>query len=312
MEQLTSRTDVRFRSGDDECAAWYYPSRNGACVVMAGGFGVPKEPGTDPFAVPFHEAGFGVLAFDYRGLGASGGTPRLVQRIDDQLADWDAALAFAATLPGVRSDCLAIWGFSLSGGHVFRVAARHPELVAAIAQTPNADGRAATRNALRFQSAGGLLRLFTRAVRDQVGGRVGREPLLVPLAGPRGTVALLSTPDAIGGGEALGPDNRYPDWAQAVAARSALQLGSYRPGSVAADVRCPLLVVVCDDDRTALVAPSVEAAGRAPDAEVVHLPGGHYAPFLDQHDAAVTAELAFLHRAVDRRHGTQCGGSDRA
>ena len=298
MDLRTTRTGVRFRSGDDECAAWYYPSRNGACVVMAGGFGVPKEPGTDPFAAPFHDAGFGVLAFDYRGLGASGGTPRLVQRIADQLADWDAALAFAATLPGVQPDRLAVWGFSLSGGHVLRVAARHPELMAAIAQTPNADGRAATRNALRFQSAGGILRLFARALRDQLGGLLGREPLLVPLAGRRGTVALLSTPDAVGGGEALGAGDRYPDWAQAVAARSALQLGSYRPGSAASDIRCRLLVVVCDDDRTALVAPSVAAAGRAPHAEVVHLPGGHYAPFLDQHDVAVTAELDFLRRAT--------------
>jgi hypothetical protein len=28
----------------------------------------------------------------------------------------------------------------------------------------------------------------------------------------------------------------------------------------------------------------------------VRLPGGHYAPFLDQHDQAVAAELDFLRR----------------
>lgn len=36
---------------------------------MAGGFAVTKEPGTDRFATRFADAGFGVLAFDYRGLG---------------------------------------------------------------------------------------------------------------------------------------------------------------------------------------------------------------------------------------------------
>jgi dienelactone hydrolase len=73
--------------------------------------------------------------------------PRQVQRIREQLADWQAAIAYAPTLPGVDPVRLAIWSFSASGGHMFRVAARNPELAAAIAQTPNADGQAAARNA---------------------------------------------------------------------------------------------------------------------------------------------------------------------
>ncbi len=72
-----------------------------------------------------------------------------------------------------------------------------------------------------------------------------------------------------------------PDWQQEVAARSALRVGFYRPGRDAARVRCPLLVLVCDQDQTALAAPAVRAAGRAPHGELVRLPGGHYAPFLD-------------------------------
>jgi pimeloyl-ACP methyl ester carboxylesterase len=59
-------------------------------------------------------------------------------------------------------------------------------------------------------------------------------------------------------------------------------------------VRCPLLVVVCDQDQSALAGPAVSAARRAPRAELVHLAGGHYAPFLDGHEQAVEAELAFL------------------
>jgi len=38
---------------------------------------------------------------------------------------------------------LAIWGFSASGGHILAVAARNPDLAAAIAQTPLADAAAA-------------------------------------------------------------------------------------------------------------------------------------------------------------------------
>ena len=121
MTVLTERKKARFSSGDTECAAWHYPGTNGACVIMAGGGAVTKEPGTDLFARRFHEAGFDVLAFDYRRLGESGGQPRQVIRIREQLTDWQAAIAFAAGLPGVDRARLAIWGFSLSGGHVFRV-----------------------------------------------------------------------------------------------------------------------------------------------------------------------------------------------
>jgi len=230
------------------------------------------------------------------GRGESGGQPRQVQRIREQLADWQAAIAYAPTLPGVDQARLAIWGFSASGGHVFRVAARNPELAAAIAQTPNADGQAAARNAARHQQPLALLRFTGRAALDAVGGLVGRSPRLVPLAAEPGTIALLTTPDALDGGRALNPDNRYPDWQQAVAARSALRLGFYRPGRYASRVRCPILVLACDQDQSALAAPAIRAANRALRGELVRLPGGHYAPFLDAHEQAIEAELSFLRR----------------
>ena len=290
------REKVHFLSGDTACAAWHYPGINGACVIMAGGGAVTKEPGTDLFAKRFHDAGFTVLAIDYRHLGESGGQPRQIVRIRDQLADWQAAIAFAPTLPGVDPTRVAIWGFSLSGGHVLRVAARNPQLAAAIAQTPNADGPAAARNATRHQRPLASLRFTGRAVLDTLGGLVGRPPRLVPLAGEPGSVALLTTPDGLDGDRALNPDNRYPDWQQAVAARSALRLGCYRPGRYASRVRCPLLVLVCDQDQSALAGPAVGAANRAPQGELVRMPGGHYEPFLGRHEQAVEAELSFLRR----------------
>jgi uncharacterized protein len=191
MTVLTERKKVRFISGDTECAAWHYPNL---------------------FAKRFHEAGFAVLPFDYRRLGESGGQPRQVIRIREQLTDWQAAIAFAAGLPGVDPARLAIWGFSLSGGHVFRVAADNPQLATAIAQTPNADGPAAARNAARYQKPLAMLRLAGRSTLDALGGLVGVPSLLIPLAGQPGTVAMLTTPDSIDGNRALNPGNRYPDW----------------------------------------------------------------------------------------------------
>jgi fermentation-respiration switch protein FrsA (DUF1100 family) len=93
------------------CAAWYYPGTNGGCVIMAGGLAVTKEPGMDLFAKRFNDAGFAVLAFDCRHLGESDGQPRQIARIGEQHADWQAAIAFARTLPGVDPRRLAMWGF---------------------------------------------------------------------------------------------------------------------------------------------------------------------------------------------------------
>ncbi|MCC9307181.1 alpha/beta fold hydrolase [Kitasatospora sp. RB6PN24] len=291
-----TREKVRFASGGTECAAWHYPGTNGACVIMAAGLGVTKEPGTDPFAKRFHAAGFSVLAFDHRGLGESGGTPRQVVRAKGELADWEAAIAFAPTLPGVDPTRLALWGFSLAGGHVVRIAARHPELAAVIAQTPAVDGQAVARNAMRHQTPSAVCRFTALSILDALAGLFGRRPFLIPLAARPGTVAVLTTPDSLAGPRALDPGNDHPDWQQAVAARSTLGLAFYRPGRDAARVRCPLLVVACDQDRSALADPAVEAARQAPRGKVVLLSGEHYAPFMDAHEQAVEAELAFLRR----------------
>jgi uncharacterized protein len=263
---------------------------------MAGGFAVTKEPGTDLFAKRFWDSGFSVLAFDYRHLGESGGQPRQVVRVREQLADWSAAIGFAARLPGVDPARLAIWAFSASGGYVFGLAARDPRLAAAIAQTPNADNLVASRNAARHQKPAAMLRFTARVLFDAAGSLAGRAPRLVPLTGSPGTVALLTTPDSGDSGAALNPGGRYPDWQQAVAARSALRLMFWRPGRAAPRGRCPLLVLVCDEDQSALAGPAVRAARRAPGAELVRLPGGHYAPFLAGHEQAVAAELSFLRR----------------
>lgn len=68
----------------------------------------------------------------------------------------------------------------------------------------------------------------------------------------------------------------------------------YRPATYASQVRCPILYVVCEDDQSALAAPTLKAAAITPNAEVLQVPGNHYAPFLDAHEQVVETELTFL------------------
>jgi len=201
-----------------------------------------------------------VLAFDYRRLGESGGQPRQIVRIGEQLDDWQAAIHFARTLPGVDPERIAIWGFSITGGHIFRVAARNPDLAAAIAHSANADGLAAMRNAMRQWSVVTMSRLTLLGLWDAIGGLLGRDPILVPLTGPRGMVVSLGTPDAQNGPRALNPGNKYPDWQQQIAARSAARVAFYRPGRAASRIQIPLLVLAYDDDGVTPAAPAAQAA----------------------------------------------------
>jgi pimeloyl-ACP methyl ester carboxylesterase len=304
----STRHSVRFLSGDAECAAWHYPGSSGACIVMGCGTGVTKEPGTDRFAPRFQSAGYTVLALDFRRLGESGGGPRQLVRVNDQVADFGAAVAFAGTLPEVDPARIALWGFSLAGGHVLRAAAQHPELAAAILQAPFIDGPAIGPNAFRCMTARSASSLMLLAARDVLRRRVlRRPPMLVALSGPRGAVASVTTPDGARGATALDPDGRYAGWEQTVAAGSAVRLGLYRPGRVTRRVRCPLLFVVYAHDRTVLAAPARTAAARAPRGELLALEGDHYAAFDGQHDATVDGELAFL-----RRHLLGPAGDGRA
>ena len=183
---------------------------------------------------------------------------------------------------------------------MFRVAAADDRLGAAIAHSPCADGLDAARNALRSTPLGAAVRLHIAAARDLLHTAFGREPVLVPLTGPRGSVAALTTEDSRNGPLALNPDGAYA-WRQEVAARSAIRVGYYRPARLARRITVPLLVLAYDQDGVTPPAPAIRAAQQAARGEVVRLAGGHYEAFLGGHERALAIQLSFL-----ERHLTDC------
>jgi uncharacterized protein len=293
------RTEVVFDSWGERCAAWLYRPPAGevvadprglACVVMAHGFAGVREARLDAFAERFASAGLAVLLFDYRGFGASEGEPRQLLSIPRQLEDWAAAIAYARTLDGIDADRIAVWGTSFSGGHVVATAARDHRLAAAIAQAPFADG---VRQALALP-VGHALRLTAAALRDEAGALLGAAPRMVPAVGPSGSLAVMNSPDAEPGYRAIVPEGA--PWRNEVAARICLRLTAYRPGRRAADVRCPLLVVVCDDDVVTPPDPAVKAACAAPRGELIRYEGtGHFDVYVGEtFERAVADQIAFL------------------
>jgi uncharacterized protein len=286
------RSDVTFESDGTVCAAWLYrPDAEGEvpCVVLAHGFGAVRELRLDAYAERFAAAGLAALVFDYRHFGGSAGEPRQLIDVGRQLEDWRAAIAYTRELDGIDSRRIALWGTSFSGGHVVAVAATDERIAAVVSQVPFTDGVSAAR-ALGLRH---LLRLTAAALRDEYRARRDRSPYYIPAVGPPGSLAAMTAPGAQEGVEAMTPpgfdlDNRCTP-------RVGLRMyNSYRR---LGQVRCPVLVCVCERDSTTLPAPTIAAAERAPTAELVRYPIDHFDVYVGEaFERAVRDQTAFLTR----------------
>ena len=138
MADSTAYDEVVFESGGDDVHGWHFAGAGDTLdagggrpvVVMAHGLGGTKDSGLEPFADGLAKAGLDVLAFDYRGFGASKGEPRQRVDLDAQVEDYRAAMAAAASLPGVDRRRIVLWGVSLAGGHVLAAGAHRDDVAA--------------------------------------------------------------------------------------------------------------------------------------------------------------------------------------
>lgn len=145
LAQTYDRRDVTFASQGLKCAAWYYVPKGvkvdekRPAIVMAHGWSATKEMYLDNFASKFADAGFVVLVFDYRFLGASEGEPRGQLLPADQHDDYRNAITWVSLQKEVDANRIGIWGTSYSGAHVLQIAAYDRRVKAVVAQVPGAD-----------------------------------------------------------------------------------------------------------------------------------------------------------------------------
>ena len=150
---------------------------------MAHGFSATKELRLPACPKRFCAAGIGVLLFDYRHFGASGGTPRQLLDISRQQADFHRALAYARDLDWVDPERVGLFGSSFSGGHVLAVGAGDGRVAAIVSQCPFTDGLAT----LRALGPKTIMQVAVAGLRDQLtalrhGARVLHPPPRHPLA----------------------------------------------------------------------------------------------------------------------------------
>lgn len=282
-----TREDLRFASGAAACAAWLYrpPGSGDAAlpiVVMAHGLSGTRRDSLGPFAERFAAAGLLALVFDHRGFGESGGEPDLFHPAL-QLADWQAAIEFARTLPGVDAERVVTFGSSMGGGNALAAAAGDKRVAAAISQVPFLDiVRQAHRSSPRVSA-----RMLLAAVRGEY----------LPAVGSPQEPAFINAPGSAAGWRhvvEIGEDSR---WRNRVSARWLLGR-PYRPARLASRLHCPWLVCVGEADRVAKPGPAIAAARRAPSGELRTYPGVDHFDIYDgpEHEAVIADQLDFLRR----------------
>ena len=281
-----SRKELRFSSGSDTCAAWFYPAAADEgvrpIIVMAHGLTGTRRDRLGVFADRFAAAGIAALVFDYRGFGDSTGEPDLYEP-SRQLDDWRAAIALARSLPGIDAERVATFGSSSGGGHALAAAASDPKVAAAISQVPMLDRETQAHSR-------------PQRVVDEIKAAAA-EGRYLPAVGQPDEAALIYAPGAEVGWRrvvAIGDESK---WRNRVSA--AWLLGpSYRPIQHAASLHCPWLVCVGADDQVAKPGPAVDAARRAPKGELRVYPGVDHFDIYDgsAHEAVVADEVEFLWR----------------
>lgn len=290
------RLDVGFSSAGDECRGWLFmpDAESPPLVILGHGLGGTRELGLEPYARRFADAGIAALAFTYRHFGDSGGQPRQLLGIERQLADWAAAIAYARDLDGIDRERIALWGTSFGGGHVIEAAARDGAVAAVVSQCPFTDGLAGVRAA----SPRSLARAVVPALRDELARLRDKPPVLIPLVGPEGSAALMTSPDSEPGYRALIPPGVH--FENGVSARFINRVGRYRPGRSARRVDAPILFCVCDKDAVARPAAALRYAATAPRGEVKRYPVGHFDIYRGEpFEHAVRDQTEFLVRHLE-------------
>jgi dienelactone hydrolase len=291
-----TRRDVSFLSAGEHCRAWLFmpDAERPPLVILGHGLGGTREYGLEAYAQRFANAGIAALVFTYRHFGDSDGQPRQLLDIERQLGDWAAALAYARTLDGIDHERIALWGTSFAGGHVIEAAARDGAVAAVVSQCPFTDGLAATRAA----SPRSLARAAVPALRDELARIRHKGPVLVPLVGPPGSTALMTSPDSDAGYRALIPPGvRFEN---GVSARFINRVGLYRPGRSARKVNAPILFCICDKDAVAPAETALRYAATAPRGEVKRYPVGHFDIYLGEpFEHAVADQTEFLVRHLE-------------
>ena len=292
MTGQIDRKQIVFKSGGVNLIGYLYRQvgvdEKLPAVVMGTGFGGTQDtPAFTANAQDFARAGFAAFTFDYRGFGESEGQPRQVVSIQDQLADFHAAIETARRQPGIDPEQIALWGTSLGGGHVVCVAAGDPRVAAVVAQIPfngfpkQVEGRSSAQTR----------RLLGAMLDDALRGLFRRPPHYIPAVGSTGELAVMASPEAKHVIEGM----QSATWKNQVAPRALFEMMRYKPGDCAAQLAMPVLVTIGAYDKETQGDMSSQLATGAQRGVLKSYPAAHFDFYREDFRRQVIADqIAFL------------------
>jgi fermentation-respiration switch protein FrsA (DUF1100 family) len=281
------REDVEFPAEDGvTLRGWLFRPDDGAgpfpLIVMAHGFSATKEMYLDDFAEVFSQAGFLVLVYDNRNVGASDGEPRGELDPWQQIRDYRTAITWASARDDVDGGRVGVWGSSYSGGHVLVVAAQDRRVRCVVSQVPLISGYENSRRLVRSDHLAPLREAFDA---DRAARYAGEPPAMIPVVyadDPNGPAAL---PTADSHDFFLGPVlERATTWRNEVTLRSVEMFTEYEPGDSLPRISpTPLLMVVAAQDHLTVVDLSTRAFTAAHEPKrLLVLPGGHFDAYVGE------------------------------
>jgi fermentation-respiration switch protein FrsA (DUF1100 family) len=121
--------DIELTTSDGvTLSAWYTPPKNGAVILVAHGYNGNRVANQH---VMFAKHGYGVLAWDFRAHGLSGGEISTLGYYEQ--LDVEAALDYTLAQPGVEH--IGAWGGSMGAATVILTAADRSEIEAVVADS---------------------------------------------------------------------------------------------------------------------------------------------------------------------------------
>ena len=119
-------------AGDALVGHLHVPTGTGPhpAVAVAGPMTSVKEQVTGVYAAALAERGIAALAFDHRGYGQSGGTPRQYEHAGRKIEDLGTALEFLSSRSDLDSDRLGLAGVCLGAGYAAHASVLNPRVKA--------------------------------------------------------------------------------------------------------------------------------------------------------------------------------------
>ncbi|MCB1307924.1 MAG: alpha/beta fold hydrolase [Leptospiraceae bacterium] len=274
---ITRRSD--FISAGKRCAGFLYlPDQKKAgsvppVVIMAHGFGAEMSFGLQSYIKEFVNNGLAVYAFDYRSFGESEGKPRQMVHPGRHNQDWQCAIAHVSHLTEVDTERVALWGTSLSGGHVLTQAARHLHIKAVVAQIPFVSGP----GTIWYLGIGFALQAVWHGLLDILASLIGRVHR-VPIVSDPWVFGCMNRPDSRPGYLAMIP-KKHKGWKNSCPARVALLIPFYRPAGGVRKIRCPVLIIAANQDTLIPVKSLASTSESIEDCRLIRLDMGHFDPY---------------------------------